>query len=116
MKQKINKIKNFSISEKLKAEKKSNEYFESMLCNLHLEDVIALRLELSYRNTGLLLYNLPLWKSLDYIIKDSLLKYSVSVNDSKKKSAEFLGLNLKEFKQYYLKYNIEKYFCEGEIK
>ncbi len=113
MKTKINKTKNFSISEKLKSEKKSNEYFEIMLSNLNLEDIIALRLELAYKNTGLLLYNLPLWKSLDYIIKDSLLKYSVSVNNSKKKSAEFLGLNIKEFKAYYTKYNIEKYFLEG---
>ena len=39
----------YSISSKLKSEGKTNEAFEVMLNNLHLEDIVALKLELSAR-------------------------------------------------------------------
>lgn len=107
-----NKYKNYSISDKLREEKKSNEYFEMLLCNLNLEDLIALRLELAFKNTGTLYYNFPIWKNFDFIIKDSLLKYAVSVNSSKSSAARFLGINIKEFNIYCKKFNIDKYFNE----
>ena len=108
------KIKDFSIAKKLREEKKSNEYFETMLSNLNLEELIALRLEMAYRNTGTVLYNLPIWKSLDYIIRDAVLKYGISINESKIQTAKFLGINLKDFKILYKKYNLESFFEEGE--
>lgn len=107
------KYKNSSISEKLREEKKSNEYFEMMLSNLNLEDLIALRLEVAFKNTGALYYGFPIWRNLDYIIKEALLKYAISVNPSKIQAAKFLGVNLLEFKKYCNRFQINKYFEEN---
>ena len=44
------KNKNYSIINKLRKDKKSNDEFEIMLNNLSLEEVVALKLELSSRS------------------------------------------------------------------
>ena len=62
-KQRIYKGKNFyySFRNKLKREKKITDDFEVMLNTLTLEEIIALKLELSSYNINNKLYNLPIW-------------------------------------------------------
>ena len=74
---KDNTCKDYSISKILRENKKSNDLFETMLCNISLEDVIALRLELAYKAIGVRLYGFPLWRSTNYIVQEGLLKYLI---------------------------------------
>jgi len=57
------KNKDYSISNKLRKEKRSHEEFEIMLNSLTLEEVIGLKLELASRNIANRLYGLPIWSS-----------------------------------------------------
>ena len=61
---KKSKTKYYSILNKLKKEKKINKEFESIISNLSLEDIIALKLELSTKPVGNRLYGLPIWDNL----------------------------------------------------
>jgi hypothetical protein len=109
-----NQAKDFSISKKLREEKRSNDFFEVMIGNLTLEELIALKLELSYKNLNYLMYGFPLWRATPYIIKDAILKAAISMNKSKKGTIRFLGVNNKEFWQALKKYKIDDYFIKKE--
>lgn len=104
----------FSISKKLREENKSNDYFEIMLGNLPLEDVIALKLEISYRIIGMPLHGIPIWKSIPLIAKDALLKFVLSITSSKKEAANYLGTNKRELNSYLKAYKTVEYFSTKE--
>ena len=100
----------YSISTKLKKENKSHDEFEFMLNNLNLEELIGLKLELAAKSAGGYLYGIPLFSAIPYLVKDAILKYSLSATRSKKEAARFLGINLNHFKKLIKKYNTENYF------
>ena len=102
----------YSISRKLRKERKSSDEFEIMLNNLSLEEVIALKLELASKVAGNLLYGLPLWESLPIIIKDAVLKYSVSATRTQTEAARFLGLNKDRLSKLIKKFDIHSFFSE----
>jgi hypothetical protein len=107
----------YSLSKKLKREKRSSDEFEILLNNLSLEEVIGLKLELASR-FGLngKLYGLPIWNSIRTIVKDAVLKFAVSATRSKKEGARFLGLNEKSFLILVKKHKIDNYFEDGVDK
>ena len=109
------KNKNYSLARKLRSENKSNDQFEVMLNNLSLEEVIALKLELAAKVAGGFLYGIPIWKNMQLVVKDALLKYALSATSSKKEAARFLGLNFRNFTTIIKKFNSESYF-ENEKK
>lgn len=115
MKKTTNSGKNrlYSISKKLRKDGKSSEEFEILLNNLTLEEVIGLKLEISskYSLNGKL-YGLPIWQSLTMIVKDAVLKYSLSATRTKKEAARFLGLTERSLTGLVKKYNSESYFSE----
>lgn len=87
------KNRNYSIAKKLKNENRSNEELEVYLSNLSLEEVIALKLEVSTRElSNGKFYGFPIWSSLKYIISDAVLKYALSATKSKREAARFLGI------------------------
>lgn len=106
-------IKNFSIIKRLREENKSNEYFETMLGNIPLEDIIALKLELAYKAIGVPLYGFPIWKSMNRITKEAILKYAISISRSKSEAARYLGLDTIKFLKILKEYNIEYYVLRG---
>ena len=106
------KNKNYSISRKLKQEGRTNETFEITLAKLTLEEVIALKLQLSSQPVGNRLYGFPLWYAMPYIVRDAVLKYACSATKTKGEAMRFLGLKPKDFKNLSKKYNIESYFEE----
>tara|TARA_R110000824_G_scaffold3309_2_gene15647 strand:+ start:1622 stop:1987 length:366 start_codon:yes stop_codon:yes gene_type:complete len=114
--QKKNNGKNryYSLSKKLKREKRSSEEFEILLNSLSLEEVIGLKLELAAR-FGLngKLYGFPIWNSIRIIVKDAVLKFALSATRSKKEGARFLGLNEKNFLILLKKHKIDNYFEES---
>tara|TARA_Y100000592_G_scaffold6595_1_gene9382 strand:+ start:2235 stop:2609 length:375 start_codon:yes stop_codon:yes gene_type:complete len=104
----------YSFRNKLKKEKKITDDFEVMLNTLTIEEIIALKLELSSYNINNKLYNIPIYKNLIYIVKEACLKYALSACRTKGEAARMLGLNESEFSTEVKKFQIEKYFQDEE--
>ena len=67
--------KEYSILRKLRQEKKITDEFEVMLGSLSLEDLISLKLEISSRLFRGKVVGIPIWKSLPYILRESMLRH-----------------------------------------
>ena len=106
------KINNKSIINKLTHEGVVSQDLLVLINNLTLEDLIAIKLELSCAIVKNKLYGIDFWSNACYIIREALLKFAISASRSKKDAARFLGLDLREFNTQYKKYNIESYFKE----
>lgn len=106
------KNKNFSVINKLKKEGKINEKFLINLNYLSLEELIAVKLELSAKASGGNIYGMPLWNSLRDICRDAVLKFSLSATRTKAEAANFLGISIYTLKEYLKKYEVEDYFEE----
>jgi hypothetical protein len=89
-----------------------NDSILTSINNLSLEDLIAIKLELSASNINNRLYGFDMWRNTKYIIQDALLKFAVSTTKSKKDAARFLGLTYSEFKKVSDRYKIEEYFSD----
>ena len=79
----------YSVSKKFLRENKTNSEFEVILNSLTLEEIIALKLELSIQTINNKLYNFPLWQSMPNITRDALLRYAMSACQSKRDMARF---------------------------
>ena len=104
------KYKSYSISNHLRNNNRSSDEFEIALNALSLEEVIALKLELSSRMLNSKMYGFNLWKNLSSLIKDSVLKYALSATKSKKDASRYLGINLRTLNNLVKKHKIENYF------
>lgn len=111
---KKSKTRYYSIINKLRKEKKINKEFELMISNLALEDLIALKLELSTRPVGSRLYGLPIWENLLRITQEAALKYAVSATKSQGEAMRFLGLAKTNYGPLIKKYEIDSFFKEEE--
>jgi len=108
------KNKNYSITNKLRKEGKSNEEFEIMLSNLTLEESIALKLELATRSIANRLYGVPLWHALNDVVRDAVLKYAFSATRTKLEAMRFLGLKENSFHELVKKYAPDDYFSSDD--
>ena len=79
---------------------------------LSLEDLIAVKLELSANNINNRLYGFDLWRKSGHIMKEALLKFAVSTTTSKKNAARFLGISYSEFKRVSKLYQVKDYFTD----
>ena len=109
------KNKNYSISKKLRKDRKSNEEFEIMLGALTLEELIALKLELSTKSISNRMYGFPIWHSLHNIVQDAVFKYAYSATRTKAEAMRFLGLQENWFHKLQKKYGIDDYFVEKTL-
>jgi len=100
----------YSLSKKLRQEKKSNDEFEIMLANLSLEEVIGLKLEVSTKPVNNRLYGFPLWFNLTDIVKDAIFKYAYSATRTQMEAMRFLGLRPDKFQKLKKRYNPVSYF------
>jgi len=110
------KNKNYSMSNKLKKERRSNDEFEIMLSSLTLEEVIALKLELSTKPVSNRLYGIPLWSSLQNIVQDAVFKYAFSATRTQAEAMRFLGLKEQSFHILRKKFGLDDYFVDKEEK
>ncbi len=108
------KNKNYSISNKLKKERRSNDEFEIMLGALSLEEVIALKLELSTKPVSGRLYGIPIWNSLQKIVQDAVFKYAFSATRTQAEAMRFLGLKEQSFHKLRKKFGLDDYFVDKE--
>lgn len=95
-----------SISKQLREQNKSNDYFEILLGNLSLEELIALKLELAWKAIGCKLEGFPLWTSAPFIIRSALLRAVVSVADNKIEAKRMLGLKGRKFFSLLTRYGL----------
>jgi len=100
----------YSISNKLKKEKRITEEFEIMLSSLSLEEIIGLRLELASKSVNYNLFGLNIWKSIPDIVREATLKYTYSAARTKKEMASFLGIDISTLKRLLKRYSVENYF------
>tara|TARA_R110000824_G_scaffold398960_1_gene603681 strand:+ start:618 stop:998 length:381 start_codon:yes stop_codon:yes gene_type:complete len=113
---KKSKTKYYSIINKLKKENKINEEFQAIVSNLTLEDLIALKLELSTRPVKNRLYGLPIWNNLVRITQEAVLKYAISATRTQGEAMRFLGLKPGNFHRLMKKYQITSFFLEENDK
>tara|TARA_R110000737_G_scaffold316729_1_gene327145 strand:- start:114 stop:446 length:333 start_codon:yes stop_codon:yes gene_type:complete len=109
----MKKVKKTSIINKLRKEGKSSEQFEAMLSCLNLEELIALKLEISSTYIQGKLYGLPLWNSFQHITKDALLKFANSTCKTNLDAASLLGISNQQYKNLLKKYDIKSFFEES---
>jgi hypothetical protein len=109
------KEKRNSISKSLREQNKSNDYFEILLGNLTLEELIALKLELGWKAIGFKLEGFPLWVSAPYIIRSALLRAVVSVADNKVEAKRILGLKGRKFFSLLTKYGLTDVYERKKI-
>jgi hypothetical protein len=108
------KNKNYSISSVLRKKNKITDEFEIMLSTLSIEDIIALKLELSVKAAGGKLYGIPIWNSMTDITREAVLKFAMSATKTKLEAGRFLGLTEMALNSMLYKYDVEKYFEEIE--
>jgi len=83
-----------------------NKDFELVLSSLTLEELITAKLELSARGLNGKLFVYPIFKNINQITKESLVRFSLRFCNSQKQAASLLGLSVTEFKSYIKKYNL----------
>ena len=93
-----------SIIKKLKKENKINDNNLVCINNLSIEDLIAVKFELSAGHLNNRLYGFDIWHRSNHIMKEAILKFAVSATKSKKDAARFLGLTYGEFKRVTSRY------------
>jgi len=104
------KYRDHSISRSLKFAGKSSEEFEVMLGALTLEEIIALKLEISAKMINNKLYGFELWKAIPRITKDALLKFAVSASKTQQDACRMLGIKPAELRRLKKTYDFENYF------
>tara|TARA_R100001591_G_scaffold71478_1_gene79854 strand:+ start:122 stop:457 length:336 start_codon:yes stop_codon:yes gene_type:complete len=104
------KGKNYSFISLMRENKRINENFLNVMSSLSMEEVIALKLELSIKSLNNKLYNFPLWHAMPNISRDAMLRYALSACQSKRDMARFLGIPINKFNDILKKYNTERLF------
>lgn len=102
--------KNKSVILALKAKNLLDDSLLVCINSLTLEDLIAIKLELSANHINNRPYGFDIWRKSGYIIKEALLKFALSTTNSKKDAARFLGLTYSEFKKAIKQYKVTKFF------
>lgn len=100
----LNGKKGSYISE-LRLDGRVNEDFLNKISDLKLEELIAIKLEMSSRMTKGKLYNFPIWYSLPSICRNACLKVANRICSTKSDMASFLGIPYNNFKQIQREYN-----------
>ena len=104
------KYSKYSIINKLKSEKKITDIVLNNINNISLEDLIAIKLELSTRYLYGKFYGIPIWRPTRHAVTDAILKTALSIARTKKEAARFLGVDYMEFNRYIKKYKTISFF------
>ena len=79
-----------------------------LISNMTLEDLIAIKIELSSSHLKNRLFGLDIWKKIDYITKEALMKVAISCTKSNSEAARFLGITLNDYRLNLQKFNMYK--------
>lgn len=103
----------YSIIKKFKSEGKITSLDLNNINNIALEDLIAIKLELTTRYLCGKYYGMPLWRVTKLTVVDAMLKTALSISRSKKEAARFLGLDYSDFHKMLKKYKTKSFFEDG---
>lgn len=103
---------NKSLINKLKSDGFLNDQILTAIGRLSIENLIAVKLELSANYINNRLYGFDLWRQSSNITKEAILKFALSTTKSKKDAARFLGLTYGEFKRVVATYNVKNFFSD----
>ena len=106
------KHKNISLS--LRSKGKSSEEFENMLSALSMEEVLALKLELSAKMTNGKLFGIPILKGLQHIIREAAILFAHSAGKTNNEAASILGITNWQYRQLMKKYKIREFFKKSD--
>jgi len=79
-----------------------------LISNMTLEDLIAIKIELSSSHLKNRLFGLDIWKKIDYITKEALMRVAISCTESNSEAARFLGITLNDYRLNLQKFNMYK--------
>jgi len=96
-----------SILNDLREKKILTNNLEILISQLSLEDLITLKLEISSKKLNNKLFGFPIWKKLDYIIKDSFIKFAVNRTNSIREAAAVLNVRPAQIKNFIFKYGLK---------
>ena len=113
-KKKPTKYQNYSIIKKFKSEGKLTNLDLNAINNISLENLIAIKLELTTRYLCGKFFGMPLWRITRLTVIDALLKTALSISPTKQEAARFLGVDYMDFNRYIKKYNTESFFENGD--
>ena len=99
--------KDYSYSRELLKENKINSQFLEKLKFLTLEDLVYLKLEVASIGLKGKLYNFPILKYSSDIVKEAIVRYSLSATKSKREAAMILGVPKTELNRLIKNNNIK---------
>jgi len=99
-------IRKFSIKKKLLKNKLIDNAFCDQVNRLTIEDLIALKLEISAIQVKGKLFGFPILKFTNEITKEAIIKFAASISGSYREAAKILGVSHVEIYNYIKKYKI----------
>lgn len=106
----ISKTKHKSIINKLRDNNLASDDLLVLVNIMSLEDIIALKFELSSKFFKNRMYGFDIWRNSKYIVQEAMLKFAISATESKKDAARFLGLDYLSFGKLVKKYDVQHFF------
>ena len=112
MKKRRSKYKHKSVINKLLNNNIINESNLTFIDSMTLEDLIAVKLELSARYINNKLYSFNLLSNTNRLVKEAIIKFAISVTQSKMDAARFLGIDYEGLRKLVNEYDLQDYFDE----
>ena len=112
MKKRRSKYKHKSIINKLLYNNIINESNLTFIDSMTLEDLIAVKLELSARHINNKLYAFNLLSNTNKLVKEAIIKFAISATQSKMDAARFLGIDYEGLRKLVNEYDLQDYFDE----
>jgi hypothetical protein len=112
MKKRRSKYKHKSIINKLLNNNIINESNLTFIDSMTLEDLIAVKLEMSARHINNKLYAFNLLSNTNRLVKEAIIKFAISATQSKMDAARFLGIDYEGLRKLVNEYDLQDYFDE----
>ena len=112
MKKRRSKYKHKSVINKLLYNNIINESNLTFIDSMSLEDLIAIKLELSARYINNKLYAFNLLSNTNRLVKEAIIKFAISATQSKMDAARFLGIDYEGLRKLVNEYDLQDYFDE----
>ena len=112
MKKRRSKYKYKSVINKLLYNNIINESNLTFIDSMTLEDLIAVKLELSARYINNKLYAFNLLSNTNRLVKEAIIKFAISATQSKMDAARFLGIDYEGLRKLVNEYDLQDYFDE----
>lgn len=112
MKKRRSKYKHKSVINKLLNNNIINESTLTFIDSMTLEDLIAVKLELSARYINNKLYAFNLLSNTNRLVKEAIIKFAISATQSKMDAARFLGIDYEGLRKLVNEYGLQDYFDE----